>query len=63
MTVVEAIKSYVTEHGYPPSVRDLAAMLGVGVATTQHRLRKAQEAGEIDWVPGKPRTLTIREEA
>lgn len=60
MQVTDLIEEWVETHGYPPTVRELAEAMGVAISTTQHRLRLAEKAGEIERVPGKPRAIRIR---
>lgn len=44
-------------HGRPPSVRDLADDLGVGVATVHSYLQKLAEEGLVQWQQGRHRSL------
>lgn len=45
--VVEAIKTFVEDRGWPPTVRELAAELGLGSTSTQYWLNKLVEEGRI----------------
>lgn len=58
--VYEAIRNYVRTKGYPPSVREIGAMVGMSSSSTIHNhLAKIKQQGYIDFQPGKPRTLRI----
>lgn len=53
-----AIRSFVTDHGYPPSVRDLADICGGRSTSTIHRyLLKLRQDGRVVWTEGQARTL------
>lgn len=58
---MEAIRNYIEEYGYPPTVRELSKILGVGLSATHNRLRKAQEQGLIEVVPDRARAIIIKE--
>lgn len=58
--VIPLIVSYTSEKGYPPSTRDLAEALGFKSVESVHRLlAQLRASGEVDWVPGKARTLRV----
>jgi repressor LexA len=63
--VFEAIQQHIAEHGYAPSVRELAQIVGVNLSTTHVHLRNLERDGKISREPGLPRTITLgsREEA
>lgn len=44
-------------HGRPPSVRDLAEALDVGVATAHSYVAKLSDEGLVEWSSGRHRTL------
>ena len=46
-------------HGYPPSLRELAAACGVSAPTMQDRLESLRLQGYVTWIKGKQRTLTV----
>ena len=50
------------KHSKPPSVRDLADSLGVGVATMHSYLKQLAEEGMIEWRQGRHRTLHLTPE-
>lgn len=55
--VLEMIHFRLTSHGLPPSVRELAAFAGVGVATMHDYLVQLQEEGLVEWERGRHRSL------
>jgi len=60
--VMVFVRTFRSEHGYGPTYREIAAALGLGVATTQSHVRQLLEAGTLVSEPGKPRTLRPTEE-
>ena len=59
--ILEAIQLYIRQHQYPPSVREIAAMVGLASTATVHRhLRRLREKGLIEWEPSSPRTLRVK---
>ena len=53
------ISSYSLEHGYPPSVREIGAEMGLRSPSTVHaHLKKLQEAGYLEPNEHKSRALT-----
>lgn len=60
--IIEAIQAYITEHNYPPTVRELCDIVGLKSASTLHRhLENLRKAGMISWKPSRPRTLNVLE--
>ena len=58
--IYEFICSYTSEHGYPPSVREIGAAVGLASPSTVHMHLKALEtAGLISRDPKKPRTIEV----
>lgn len=56
----EFICAFTTEHGYPPSVREIGKAIGLSSPSTVHsHLHKLEEAGYIRRDPNKPRTIEI----
>lgn len=60
--VLGALNEAAKRHSKPPTVRDLADWMGVGVATTHSYLRKLAEEGLVEWKPGRHRTLSCTEQ-
>lgn len=60
--VLEAMRSHITEHGYPPSVRTLCEMVGLSSpSSVHHHLSVLVEAGKIERVPRRPRAIRLKE--
>lgn len=60
--MLESIRKLAALRGYPPTIRELAADLGMsatnGVAQTLHALRRK---GWVHWEPRHSRTLVIND--
>ncbi len=56
--VLAYIAAYRQDHGYPPTLREIGAHLGVGLTATAHHVRKLRESGHLTG-GHLPRTLTI----
>lgn len=58
--VLQYIKKYVVDHGFPPSTREIGAALGLSSPATVHtHLKKLEEAGCIRKTNSKFRTIEI----
>lgn len=58
--VLEFINDYLDEHGYPPTVREVASNFGFRSPRAAHDHMKAlQKKGFLRSAPGKPRTLEV----
>ena len=56
--ILEVIRAFTVEHGYPPSVREIGERVGLSSSSTIHAHLKALEArGLISRDPTKPRAL------
>ena len=44
-------------YAYPPSVREIADEIGLGVSATHAHLEALRRDGMIDWEPGLARTI------
>lgn len=54
------IASYLTEHGYPPTVRDICEGVGLSSSSTVHaHLLRLRRQGRVEWADGKVRTLRL----
>ncbi|PJN91312.1 transcriptional regulator [Bacillus sp. mrc49] len=58
--VLEAIKLYKSQNGYPPSFRELGEVLGLkSPSTISGMLDSLRKKGYVTWQEGRPRTLQI----
>lgn len=58
--VLDYIKKYVAEHGFPPSTREIGAAIGLSSSATVHvHLKKLIEAGAIKKTGSKFRTIEL----
>lgn len=56
--VLDVVRTYAGEHGYPPTVREIGALLGLASSSTVHsHLAALERAGIIERDPTKPRAL------
>lgn len=58
--ILEFIKEYLDNNGYPPTVRDIGAAVGLTSSSTVHaHLANLEKAGVIRRDPTKPRALEV----
>ncbi len=58
--VLDYIKKYIVEHGYPPATREIGAALGLSSPATVHtHLKKLEDAGYIKKTNSKFRTIEV----
>jgi repressor LexA len=63
-SIYDFIVEYSDTHGYPPSVREIGAAVGLKSPSTVHlHLRTLEEAGYIVRDPNKPRTIELVDRA
>lgn len=55
--LAEIVRAFTAVKGYPPSVRDVQAALGLQSSSVMRRLELAREAGLVTWERGHTRTL------
>lgn len=55
------IRSYVTEHGYPPSLREISRACYLGRSTALRYLDKLEAQGKIKRQPNKARSIHLLE--
>lgn len=61
--IYDFILSFTSDHGYPPSVREIAGAVGLKSPSTVHfHLKALEEAGAISRSSGKTRAITAAEE-
>ncbi|OUO35469.1 transcriptional repressor LexA [Olsenella sp. An290] len=62
LAIYDFIRSYSNEHGYPPSVREIGAAVGLASPSTVHmHLKVLEEQGLIRRDSKKPRTIEVVE--
>lgn len=60
MKMLDMIKSYIKEHGYSPTVREIAEILDIkSISTAQRHLNMLEKEGYITKIFGMPRTIRI----
>ena len=60
LAIYDFIRSYSTEHGYPPSVREIGSAVGLASPSTVHmHLKVLEEHGLIRRDSKKPRTIEV----
>ena len=58
--LVECIRSYTEEHGYPPTLREIAVGLGVAsFPNIGHRIQLLEERGLVERTPNVARGVRI----
>ncbi len=57
--VLEFIRSYTRESGYPPSVRDIGGEFGLSPATVHDHLKAVERKGYLDKTPNRSRSLSV----
>lgn len=59
--MLEAIKAYITQHGYPPTVREICDLTGIASTSTVHyQLQRMFADGTLETDhPGMPRTIRV----
>lgn len=58
--ILNYIRSFINEHGYGPSVREIAAAVGLSsTATVHYHLRALAETGDIVMEEGKKRVISL----
>jgi len=63
LEILRFIKSHCSNHGYPPTVREIGLAVGLASPSTVHaHLAKLEEAGEIRRDPTKPRAMLLPNE-
>lgn len=57
--VLASIDALASAEGYPPTVREIGELLGVGPATIHGHLSALRRAGCVSWQPHSPRTIRL----
>lgn len=53
------IRGYITTNGYPPTIREIAAGLGLYYGGVMYRLQQLEASGAIRRKPGIPRSIVV----
>ncbi len=62
--IYDYIRSFQSEHGYPPSVREIGEAVGLSSPSTVHfHLKGLEEAGVITKAAGKTRAISMHDQA
>ena len=62
--IFDFIKSYSSKHGYPPTVRDIGAAVGLASSSTVHaHLANLEKLGLLKRDPSKPRAIELLDRA
>jgi repressor LexA len=60
LETLECIDDFISEHRYPPSIRDLVSLMPINsTSVTNRRLDLLENSGLITRVPGLSRTIVI----
>lgn len=58
--IYDYICDYLKEHGFPPTVREIAKMAGLSSASSAHGyLKQLEEKGYITRIEGSPRSIQV----
>ncbi len=62
--ILRLIDTEVRDHGYPPSVREIAQVVGLASpSTVKHHLDTLEKLGFLQRIPGLPRAVEVSESA
>jgi repressor LexA len=59
ISLLDTVRTFIAENGYPPTVRELAQLRGLSTAGVHLQLKQLRELGFVDWKDGKGRTLRV----
>ncbi|WP_395306986.1 transcriptional repressor LexA [Mycobacterium sp. AMU20-3851] len=60
-TILEVIRTSVTERGYPPSIREIGDAVGLtSTSSVAHQLRTLERKGYLRRDPNRPRAVDVR---
>lgn len=58
--VLEFVRTFLGQRGYPPSVRQIATGLDLASTSGVHQsLVRLRRLGKVTWEEGQPRTMTL----
>lgn len=64
ISILEFIRSFIREKGYPPSVREIGKAVGLSSSASIHNhLQKLEAVGYIQRNPSKPRALEVLQDS
>lgn len=64
VSILSAVQTALDERGFPPSVREIAAAVGLASpSTVKHHLDALVDAGFLQRLPGMPRAMELSEQA
>ncbi len=58
-TILDFIRAFIAERGYPPTVREISEAVAMTRGTVHRRLRAMQAAEVITFQTQQPRTIRI----
>lgn len=59
-SVLVALQQFISKNNYPPTVRELAEVVGLKSSSTMHgHLHRLKKQGLIQWEAERPRTLKV----
>jgi SOS-response transcriptional repressor LexA len=61
--VVLMIRAFVAEHGYSPTLREIADATECTFSTASFRVGELRRKGYLTWNPGSPRTIVLTNRA
>ena len=61
--IVEALRAYTLGHGYPPSISEMALLVGISPSAIQYHLVRLKTLGLVSSKPGANRTWTVVDSA
>lgn len=57
--ILSAIRAFADENGYPPTLREIGAAVGLYPSAVQYQLERLQLAGWITRHPNRPRSIVV----
>lgn len=61
--LLSVVRTFIANHGYAPSVRELGTLLEVrSSATIWNALNRLRSKGHLDWQPGLARSIVLTDE-
>ena len=60
--VLEYVEFFIDTRGYSPTIREIAAELGLSTGAIHSHLELLRDMALISWTPGKARTIVLPED-